>query len=46
MWNWEFATEALPILLRGFVNTLIATVVGTVIAAILGLILADRKSVV
>ena len=40
MWNWEFAAEALPILLRGFVNTLIATVVGTVIAAILGLILA------
>ena len=40
MWNWEFAADALPILLRGFVNTLIATVVGTVIAAILGLILA------
>ncbi|RAE29367.1 ectoine/hydroxyectoine ABC transporter permease subunit EhuD, partial [Burkholderia multivorans] len=40
MWNWEFAPEALPILLRGFVNTLIATVVGTIIAAILGLILA------
>ena len=40
IWNWEFAAEALPILLRGFVNTLIATVVGTVIAAILGLILA------
>lgn len=39
-WNWEFAAEALPILLRGFVNTLIATVVGTIIAAILGLILA------
>ena len=40
MWNWEFAADALPILLRGFVNTLIATVVGTVIAAILGLNLA------
>ena len=40
MWNWEFAADALPILLRGFVNTLIATVVGTVTAAILGLILA------
>jgi polar amino acid transport system permease protein len=40
MWNWEFAIEALPLLLRGFVNTLIATVVGTIIAAILGLILA------
>ena len=40
MWNWEFAADALPILLRGFVNTLIATVVGTVIAAVLGLILA------
>ncbi|GAA1804499.1 MULTISPECIES: ectoine/hydroxyectoine ABC transporter permease subunit EhuD [Brevibacterium] len=39
-WNWEFAAEALPILLRGFVNTLIATVVGTIIAVILGLILA------
>ncbi|MBM6588600.1 MULTISPECIES: ectoine/hydroxyectoine ABC transporter permease subunit EhuD [Brevibacterium] len=39
-WNWEFAVEALPILLQGFVNTLIATVVGTVIAAILGLLIA------
>ncbi|MGC3020184.1 ectoine/hydroxyectoine ABC transporter permease subunit EhuD [Brevibacterium sp. FAM 24630] len=39
-WNWEFAAEALPLLLHGFVNTLIATVIGTVIAAILGLILA------
>lgn len=40
IWNWEFAFEALPILLRGFVNTLIATVIGTVIAAVLGLIIA------
>ena len=40
MWNWEFAAEALPILLRGFVNTLTATVVGTAIAVVLGLILA------
>ena len=40
MWNWEFAADALPILLRGFVNTLIATVVGTAIAVVLGLILA------
>ncbi|MCS4593703.1 ectoine/hydroxyectoine ABC transporter permease subunit EhuD [Brevibacterium sediminis] len=40
MWNWEFAAEALPILLRGFINTLIATVVGTAIAVVLGLILA------
>lgn len=40
IWNWEFAAEALPILIRGFVNTLIATVVGTIIAAILGLLIA------
>lgn len=40
IWNWEFAAEALPLLLRGFVNTLIATVIGTAIAAILGLIIA------
>lgn len=40
IWNWEFAAEALPLLLRGFVNTLIATVVGTIIAAILGLLIA------
>lgn len=39
-WNWEFAFEALPLLLHGFVNTLIATVVGTAIATVLGLILA------
>src|SRR5699024_4016867 len=40
MWNWEFAAEALPILLRGFVNTLIATGVGTLIAVVLGLFIA------
>ena len=42
MWNWEFAAEALPILLRGFVNTLIATIVGFlcggVIPGVLGLL--------
>ncbi|RBP67943.1 amino acid ABC transporter membrane protein 2 (PAAT family) [Brevibacterium sanguinis] len=40
IWNWDFAAEALPLLLRGFGNTLIATVVGTIIAAILGLVIA------
>lgn len=40
MWNWDFAVEALPLLLRGFVNTLIATGVGTAIATVLGLIIA------
>ncbi len=40
IWNWEFAAEALPLLLRGFGNTLIATIVGTIIAAILGLFIA------
>ncbi|GAA4284905.1 ectoine/hydroxyectoine ABC transporter permease subunit EhuD [Brevibacterium daeguense] len=39
-WSWERAFEALPILLRGFGNTLIATVLGTIIAAILGLLIA------
>ena len=40
-WDWEAAAEALPILLRAFVETtLLLTVLGTIIAAVLGLVWA------
>ncbi|NYT81564.1 ectoine/hydroxyectoine ABC transporter permease subunit EhuD [Alcaligenaceae bacterium] len=42
--NWVFAWSILPILLKGLVVTLQATVLGFVVAAILGLILAGLKS--
>lgn len=42
--NWLFATSILPILLKGLVITIQATVVGFFVAAILGLILAALKS--
>lgn len=41
--NWQFAVSILPILLRGMVVTLQATVVGFVLAAIFGLVLAALK---
>ncbi|MEQ4617239.1 MAG: ectoine/hydroxyectoine ABC transporter permease subunit EhuD [Corticimicrobacter sp.] len=41
---WAFAWSILPILLRGMVVTLQATVVGFVLAAILGLLLAMLKA--
>lgn len=40
LWSWDFAAEALPLLLRGFGNTLIATAGGTALAVVLGLLLA------
>src|SRR5690554_6826920 len=43
--NWAFAVSILPILLKGLVVTLQATVVGFFIALVLGLILAGLKSV-
>ncbi|WP_353174733.1 ectoine/hydroxyectoine ABC transporter permease subunit EhuD [Paracandidimonas soli] len=42
--NWLFAASILPILLKGMVVTLQATVVGFLIAAVLGLILAALKA--
>jgi polar amino acid transport system permease protein len=42
--NWQFALSILPILLRGMVVTLQATLVGFVLAAIFGLVLAALKS--
>ncbi|WP_353147266.1 ectoine/hydroxyectoine ABC transporter permease subunit EhuD [Pollutimonas bauzanensis] len=42
--NWTFAVSILPILLKGLVITIQATVVGFAIAAVLGLILAALKS--
>ncbi len=42
--NWTFALSILPILMRGLLVTLQATVVGFLIAAVLGLILAALKS--
>ncbi len=42
--NWVFATSILPILLKGLVITIQATIVGFFVAAILGLILAALKS--
>ena len=42
--NWAFAASLIPILLRGMLVTLQATIVGFFIAAILGLVLAALKS--
>ncbi|SHG91056.1 ectoine/hydroxyectoine ABC transporter permease subunit EhuD [Pollutimonas bauzanensis] len=42
--NWLFASSILPILLRGLVTTIQATVVGFAVAAVLGLLLAALKS--
>ena len=39
-WNWEFAFEILPRLLRATINTLIAAGVGYGIAMILGVVFA------
>jgi polar amino acid transport system permease protein len=39
-WKWESVREALPLLLNGFVTTLLATVLGTLVAAVLGLVVA------
>lgn len=40
MWDWSRAFDALPLLLKGFGNTLVATVGGTLIAIVLGLVIA------
>ncbi|MGO3679428.1 MAG: ABC transporter permease subunit [Microbacteriaceae bacterium] len=44
LWNWDYALEALPILLGAFVKvTLLVTVLGSVIAALLGLVIAVTR---
>lgn len=44
LWNWDYALDALPILLQAFVQvTLLVTVVGSAIAAVLGLIIAIAR---
>jgi polar amino acid transport system permease protein len=40
IWDWGLAGEVLPLLLRGFLVTLAATVVGSLVAIVLGLVLA------
>jgi polar amino acid transport system permease protein len=40
MWHWSNVTESLPVVLRGFRLTLLATVLGSLVAAVLGLALA------
>ncbi|MCC2597498.1 ectoine/hydroxyectoine ABC transporter permease subunit EhuD [Pusillimonas sp. MFBS29] len=42
--NWAFAVSILPILLKGLIVTIQATVVGFGVAAVLGLVLAALKS--
>ncbi len=39
-WDWEFARDILPDLLRGLIVTIQATLVGSVAALVLGLVLA------
>lgn len=44
IWNWDYAWEALPILLKAFLQvTLLVTLVGSAIAAVLGLIIAIAR---
>ena len=40
MWNWQFTWHILPIILRGMIITIEATVLGMVLALILGLVWA------
>ena len=40
IWDWDYARDILPDLLRGLVVTVQATLVGSVVAMILGLVLA------
>lgn len=41
LWDWQAATESLPLLLEGFFKvTLLVTVLSTAIAAVLGLVIA------
>jgi polar amino acid transport system permease protein len=39
-WNWEYAWEITPELIRGMMNTVLATMIGIVLALVLGLVFA------
>lgn len=44
-WNWEYAWEITPDLIRGMMNTVLATMIGIVVALVLGLVFAlGRRS--
>ncbi|UTX53797.1 ectoine/hydroxyectoine ABC transporter permease subunit EhuD [Leucobacter aridicollis] len=44
IWNWQYAFEALPVLLTAFVQvTLLVTILGSAIAAALGLVIAITR---
>ena len=45
IWDWGVVEDVIPLLLRGFVITLLATVVGSLIAILLGLLLAMARRV-
>ncbi|BCJ27450.1 ectoine/hydroxyectoine ABC transporter permease subunit EhuD [Actinocatenispora sera] len=45
IWDWSVVEDVIPLLLKGFVVTLLATVVGSVIAILLGLLLAMARRV-
>lgn len=45
VWDWAYALDILPDLLRGFVVTLQATVLGSVVALLLGLVIAFVRRV-
>jgi polar amino acid transport system permease protein len=45
IWDWHLAGEALPLLLKGFLITLAATVVGSLVGIVLGLVLAMLRRV-
>lgn len=40
IWDWNFAAESLPVVLRGLPTTIIATVLGSLLAYVLGLVFA------
>jgi polar amino acid transport system permease protein len=43
IWDWTVVEDVIPLLLKGFAVTLLATVVGSVIAILLGLLLAMAR---
>lgn len=45
IWDWSVVADVIPLLLKGFAVTLLATVVGSLIAIILGLLLAMARRV-
>jgi polar amino acid transport system permease protein len=43
IWDWNVVEDVIPLLLKGFTVTLLATVVGSLIAILLGLLLAMAR---